>query len=79
MTRDKFVTIFISGLRTSLKNLLVAIEVTLVVAVGFLSKHFGGGGDLEMILCHSMNADSMVGIPCGGRDTQTLPCAKEFV
>ena len=28
--------------------------------------------------CHSMNAGSVVGIPSGGADTQTLPYAKEF-
>ena len=52
----------------------MAIEVTLVVAAGFLSEHFGGGGDLQN--------DTLIFDECrfnGGRDTQTLPCAKEFV
>ena len=31
-----------------------------------------------MVLCHSVNAGSVMGIPCGG-DTQTLPYAKECV
>ena len=32
-----------------------------------------------MVFHHSMNADSVVGIPKGGSDTQTLPYAKEFI
>ena len=32
-----------------------------------------------MALCHSVNAGSMVGIPCGSGDTQALPYIKEFV
>ena len=31
-----------------------------------------------MVLCHYINADSVVGIPWGGRDTQIPPYAKEF-
>ena len=34
-----------------------------MVAFGFLLQILGGGGDLQMILCHSMNAVSLVGIP----------------
>ena len=33
----------------------------------------------KIVLCRSMNADSVVGIPWGGGDPQSLPCAKEFV
>ena len=32
-----------------------------------------------MVLCHSMNAGSVLGIPLGDGDTQTLPYAKEFI
>ena len=35
-----------------------------------------GGGDLQMVLCYSMNAGSVVGIPLGGEDTQILNYAK---
>ena len=31
--------------------------------LAFCSKILGGGGDLYMVLCHSMNAGSVVGIP----------------
>ena len=31
-----------------------------------------------MVPCHSMNAGSVVGIPSGSADTQTLPYAKEL-
>ena len=41
----------------------------------FAPKFLGGAGNLRMVLCHSMNAGSMVGIPWGGRGTQTLPYA----
>ena len=34
-----------------------------------------GSGDLWMVLCHSMNACSVIWIPWGCGDTQTLPCA----
>ena len=30
------------------------------------------------LLCHSMNAVSLVGIPSDSGDTQTLPCAKRL-
>ena len=40
--------------------------VTLVVAFGFLPQNFG------------RYVGSVVGIPCSGGDTQTLPHAKEF-
>ena len=39
----------------------------------FTRKLLGGGGDLRMILCHSMNTGSVMAIPWGGGDTQTLP------
>ena len=32
-----------------------------------------------MVLCHSINAGSVVGKPKGGWDSQTLHNAKEFV
>ena len=35
--------------------------VTLVVASNFLSQNFGGGMDLEMVFCHSMNAVEWLG------------------
>ena len=31
-----------------------------------------------MVLCHSINAASVVGLPSSGGDTQTLPHAEEF-
>ena len=34
-----------------------------MVAFGFYTKILGGGGDLQMVLCHSINADSVVAIP----------------
>ena len=38
-------------------SLLVARRATLVVAFGFLSRNFWeDGGDLRIVLCHSMNA-----------------------
>ena len=46
-----------------------------MVAFGFLSQHFGRWRGL----CHSMNEGSVVGIPWGGGDTQTLTYVKEFV
>ena len=33
----------------------MARRVTLVVAFGFFPKILGGGRDLQMVLCHSMN------------------------
>ena len=47
--------------------------------LAFCPKVLEDGGDLQIVLCHSVNACWMVGIPWGGGDTQTLPCAKEFV
>ena len=49
-----------------------------MVAYGFCSKISGGGRDLQMVLCHSMNTGSVMGIPYSGGDTQTLPYAKQF-
>ena len=45
----------------------------------FSWKLLGGGGDLPMVLCHSLNAGLVVRIPWDGRDTQTLRYAKRFV
>ena len=39
------------------------IRVTLVVTLGFCPKILGGGRDLQMVLLHSMNVGSVVGIP----------------
>ena len=52
--------------------------MTLGVDLGFLSHNFGRWWK-RMVLCHSLNAGSVVGIPWGDGDTQTLPCAKEIV
>ena len=38
----------------------------------------GVDGDPRMVLCHSMNPDSVKGIPSGRGDAQTLSNAKEF-
>ena len=38
-----------------------------MVVFGFSPKFFGGGEDLPMVLCHSMNAGSVAGIPRGIR------------
>ena len=48
----------------------------MLLAFGF--KNFGGDGDLQMVLCHSINEASVVGLPSSGGDTQTLPHAEEF-
>ena len=32
-----------------------------------------------MVLCNSVNAGSVVGIPWCGKDTQTIPYTKEFM
>ena len=50
-----------------------------MVAFGFLPQNFVRWRDLQMVLCHSMNAGSVVGIHSGDVDTQTIPYAKEFV
>ena len=47
--------------------------------LAFWPKILTGSRDLWIVLCHSMNAGSVVGIPWGGGDTQTLPYVKEFV
>ena len=39
------------------------LRVTLVVAFGLLPQNLGGGGDLQMVLCHSKSVGSTVGIP----------------
>ena len=44
----------------------------------FAPKILGDGGGLWMVLCHSINAGSVAGIPWIGEDAQTLPHAKEF-
>ena len=49
-----------------------------MVAYRFFPKILGGGRDLQMVLCHSMNTGSVMGIPYSGEDTQTLPYAKQF-
>ena len=52
------------------------VRVTLVVAFGFLPQNFGRWQGPTMVLRHSMNTGSVVGIPWGGGDTRTLPHAK---
>ena len=42
-------------------------------------KILGGGRDLQMVLCHSMNAGWGVGKLRGGGDTQTLPAVIKFI
>ena len=49
------------------------------MVLGFSPQNLGGGRDIWIILCHSMNAGPVVEIPWGSRDTQTLPYTKEFV
>ena len=39
----------------------------------------GGGVDLRIIFCRSINARYVVEIPWGGGDTQNLSHAKEFI
>ena len=55
------------------------INIFLMARFGFLPKILGGEGQVRMVLCHSVNAGSVVGIPWGVGYTQTLPYAKEFV
>ena len=45
--------------------------------LAFCPKNLGDSGDLWIVLCHSLNAGSALGIPWGGGNTQTLPYAKE--
>ena len=71
--------ILCSVFKVSVRKYYYLIRLTLVIAFGFFSKILGGYRDLQMVLCHSMNAGSVVGIPLGGGNTQTLPFAKEFV
>ena len=60
---------------------LVAWRVILVVAFSVLPPPpiLGGGRDLSMVRCISMNAGSVVGILRGGGDTQTIPAVIGFV
>ena len=44
-----------------------------MVTFGFLPHNLGCGRDLQMILCHSMNAG------LNGGDIQTLPAVIEFI
>ena len=44
----------------------------------FCPKILGGGGDLWKVLCHSMNAGSVVVISWGGGDTQNLMQKNSF-
>ena len=46
--------------------------------VHFCPRFLGGGGDLRMLFCHSVNAVCMVGTLRDGGDTQTLPVAIEL-
>ena len=46
---------------TRMTKLLVESPQWLLLA--FCFKFFSGGGNLRMVLCHSMNAGSVVGIP----------------
>ena len=41
-------------------TLIVGYLVTLVVTFDFFAPKLGGGGDQQMVLCDSMNADSVV-------------------
>ena len=41
-------------------------------------KFLGDSRDLQMVLCHYINAGLVVGIPWDGGSTQSLPYAKEF-
>ena len=50
---------------------------TLWLLLAFCPTVFGGGRNQWMVLCHFMNAASVLGIPWGGGDTQTLPYAKK--
>ena len=45
-----------------MRSLFGGSLVTLVVAFGFFPKTLEGGGDLQMVLSHSINAGSVVGI-----------------
>ena len=55
------------------------VRVTLVLAFDFFQKFWQVVGTYESFYCHSMNAGSVVEIPRGGGDIQTLPYAKEFI
>ena len=50
-----------------------------MVAFGFLPQNLAGGVDLQMILCHSLNAVLLVGTIMGGRDTRIPPVVIEFM
>ena len=55
------------------------LQSTYWLLLAFCRKILGGVSNLSMVLCHSMNAGSMVGIPWCGGDTDILQYAKEFV
>ena len=55
------------------------LEVIFVLAFGFLLHIFGDGRDLQMVLYHSMNVGSVLGILQGDGNTLSLPYAKELV
>ena len=50
-----------------------------MIVFGICPKILGGGGDIQMVLCHSVNAGCVVGTLRGGGDTQTLPVVTEII
>ena len=46
-----------------------SLESHLWLPLAFCPNILGGGSDLWMVLCHSMNVDSVMGIPWGDQDT----------
>ena len=50
-----------------------------MLAFGFLPHIFGDGRDLQMVLYHSMNVGSVLGILQGDGNTLSLPYAKKLV
>ena len=53
----------------------VVYPITFFFFLAFCPKVLGGGGDLEMVLCHSVNAGWMVGtIRTGGRLSNPTSC-----
>ena len=72
--------VFSVGLKVGNKNIIGgSLESPWWLLLAFCPKNLGGGGDVWLLFYHSMNAGSVVGIPWGGEDTQTLPYTKEFV
>ena len=61
-----------------LKDYWWLIGVTLGVPLAFWPKILGGGMYLWMVLCHSMNAGSVVGIPRGGGNNQPYHIQKNL-